>query len=155
MRTVHCNDEACRLPEKRLLPKPNASKAWLLTLAAVILLLGGCTMIGPDMVKPEAPVMDNWQETEATGLRPGETDYSSWWRTFEDPVLDSLVEKAHQQNLNLQIAAIRIYEARAYLGIMVGKLYPQQQSAFGSIGNGDFETKICGLSSLNLGNEGQ
>jgi len=109
-----------------------------LIMVTAVLMLAGCTMVGPDMVKPEAPLMDEWQEKEAPGLATGQTDYSSWWRTFEDPVLDSLVEKAYQQNLSLQIAAIRIYEARAHLGIMVGKLYPQQQSGLGSITNNRF-----------------
>ena len=89
-------------------------------------------MVGPDMVKPEAPVMDDWQETEAPGFATGHIDYSNWWSTFEDPVLDSLIEKAYAQNLSLQIAGIRIYEARAQLGIVAGQLYPQQQSASGS-----------------------
>lgn len=115
-----------------------AMTVWMVMLAAAVVLLSGCTMVGPDLVKPEAPLMDDWQETQAPGIATGQTDYSSWWRTFEDPVLDSLVEKAYQQNLSLQIAAIRIYEARAHLGIMVGKLYPQQQSAFGSASNNRF-----------------
>lgn len=113
----------------------HAMKVWIAMLAAAVLMLSGCTMVGPDMVKPEAPVMDDWQEKQMPGLATGKTDYSSWWRTFKDPVLDSLVERAYQQNLSLQIAAIRIYEARAHLGIMVGQLYPQQQSGFGSISN--------------------
>jgi len=104
-------------------------QAWV----AIVLLLSGCTMVGPDFVKPEAPLLDEWQETQAPGLSVGQTDYSTWWSVFEDPVLDNLIEKAYQQNLSLQIAGIRIYEARAQLGIAVGNLYPQQQSAFGDL----------------------
>ena len=90
-------------------------------------------MVGPDFVKPEAPLRGDWTEIQAPGLRTGQTDYSNWWRVFNDPVLDNLVEKAYQQNLSLQIAGIRIYEARAQLGIAVGNLYPQQQSASGDL----------------------
>ena len=50
---------------------------------------------------------------------------------FNDPVLNSLVENAYQQNLPLQIAGIRILEARAQLGVVVGNLYPQQQQGRG------------------------
>jgi NodT family efflux transporter outer membrane factor (OMF) lipoprotein len=92
-------------------------------------------MVGPDFVKPEAPLLDEWMETQAPGFSAGRTDYKNWWRVFGDPVLDNLVEKAYQQNLSLQIAGIRIYEARAQLGIAVGNLYPQQQSAFGELTN--------------------
>ncbi len=38
-----------------------------------------------------------------------------------------LIEEASRQNLTLQIAGLRILEARAQLGIATGNLYPQQQ----------------------------
>jgi len=107
---------------------------------AVVLIMGGCTMVGPDFVKPEAPLLEGWTETQAPGLTAGQADYGSWWRVFDDPVLDTLVEKAYRQNLSLQIAAIRIYEARAQLGIAVGTLYPQQQSASGDLTNNQLPT---------------
>ncbi len=102
-----------------------------LAFVAILLFMTGCTMVGPDFVKPTAPVLEAWTETQVPGLGAGETDYSKWWRAFEDPVLDNLVEKAYRQNLSLQIAGIRIYEARAQLGIAIGTLYPQQQSVSG------------------------
>ena len=108
-------------------------KPWRLVWVTIVLMMSGCTMVGPDFVKPEAPLLDDWMETQAPGLSAGQTDYSKWWRVFDDPVLDNLVEKAYQQNLSLQIAGIRIYEARAQLGIAVGNLYPQQQSASGEL----------------------
>jgi len=106
---------------------------WRLVWVAIVVIMSGCTMVGPDFVKPEAPVLEDWTETQAPGLTSGEADYGSWWRVFGDPVLDNLVEKAYRQNLSLQIAGIRIYEARAQLGIAVGNLYPQQQSAGGDL----------------------
>lgn len=105
--------------------------AWV----AIVLMMSGCSMIGPDFAKPTAPVLDHWTEAQVPGLDAGQTDYGNWWRVFEDPVLDKLVEKAYQQNLSLQIAGIRIYEARAQLGIAIGKLYPQQQSVSGDLTN--------------------
>ncbi len=45
----------------------------------------------------------------------------------------SPTRSAYQQNLGLRIAAIRILEARAQLGIAVGNLYPQQQEASGGV----------------------
>jgi NodT family efflux transporter outer membrane factor (OMF) lipoprotein len=113
---------------------------WMLAWAAIVLMLGGCTMVGPDLVKPEAPLLDEWKEKGAPGLSVGQTDYSTWWRAFEDPVLENLIEKAYQQNLSLQVAGIRIYEARAQLGIAVGYLYPQQQSASGALTNNKVST---------------
>ena len=103
--------------------------AWI----AMVLTMSGCAMVGPDFVKPEAPLRDDWTEIQAPGLSDGQTDYSNWWRVFDDRVLDNLVESAYRQNLPLQIAGIRIYEARAQLGIAVGNFYPQQQSAAGDL----------------------
>ncbi|MFZ0133208.1 MAG: efflux transporter outer membrane subunit, partial [Desulfobacterales bacterium] len=107
---------------------------------SIALMVSGCTMVGPDVVKPEAPMLTDWVETQAPGLSAGQTDYSKWWRVFDDPVLDTLVEKAYRQNLSLQIAGIRIFEARAQLGIAVGNLYPQQQSASGDLSNNKIST---------------
>jgi NodT family efflux transporter outer membrane factor (OMF) lipoprotein len=50
---------------------------------------------------------------------------------FNDPVLDRLIETASQENLDLQIAGLRILESRAKLGIAVGGRYPQQQAVRG------------------------
>ncbi len=104
---------------------------WLLVFAAIAFMLSGCAMVGPDLEKPEPQVMDDWTETDSPGLNAGETDYSDWWRMFDDPVLQQLIERAYRHNPSLQIAGIRIYEARAQLGIAVGSLYPQQQLRFG------------------------
>lgn len=98
----------------------------------LIFLLGGCLMVGPDYVKPTAPEAEKWLDSEDPQIKSEEADFSSWWSVFNDPVLNSLVETAYQQNLPLQIAGIRILEARAQLGIAVGFQYPQQQQANGS-----------------------
>ena len=110
--------------------------AWVL----IVLMMSGCAMIGPDFVKPTAPVLDHWTEAQVPGLHAGQTDYDDWWRVFNDPVLNTLVDKAYEQNLSLQIAGIRIYEARAQLGIAIGKLYPQQQSVGGDFTNNKLST---------------
>jgi len=106
---------------------------WILVLVVLAVMVNGCTTVGPDFVKPEAPTLDDWNETQAPGFDAGQADYSIWWQAFDDPVLHELVEEAYRQNLSLQIAGIRIYEARAQLGIAVGNLYPQQQMGFGEL----------------------
>ena len=93
----------------------------------ILLLLAGCTKVGPDFVKPDAPVADGWTQAGELQLIPTGTDHASWWRAFNDPVLDKLVDEAYNQNLTLQIAGLRILEARAQLGLAVGSAWPQQQ----------------------------
>ena len=103
------------------------------TLAVValglLLLVGGCTKVGPDFVKPDAPIAEQWTETGELQLIPTQTDHADWWEAFQDPVLDKLVNEAYKQNLTLQIAGLRILEARAQLGLAVGSAWPQQQQA--------------------------
>ena len=78
--------------------------------------------------------MPNW--LEAGGYQQVTTkaeDYRDWWRSFNDPVLDKLIQTAYQQNLTLRIAGVRVLAARAQLGAAVGQLYPQSQKATGSV----------------------
>ena len=99
-----------------------------LALAAFV---SGCTKLGPDFEPLPAPVDETWLETDEPRIKEQETDVGSWWLVFEDPVLNDLIERASQQNLTLQIAGVRILEARARLGIAVGDQYPQVQEAVG------------------------
>jgi NodT family efflux transporter outer membrane factor (OMF) lipoprotein len=115
--------------------------------AGVALIMSGCTMIGPDFIKPKAPVEKEWIETGDARVKTEKTDYSQWWTVFNDPVLDTLIDKAYQQNLTLQIAGIRILEARAELGIAVGNLYPQQQAGLAGISR----TEVSDNTSSSLG----
>jgi outer membrane protein TolC len=103
----------------------------------IAIMISGCTMIGPDFIKPKAAVEKEWIEAGDTRIKTEKTDYSQWWTVFNDPVLNTLIDKAYQQNLTLQIAGIRILEARAQLGIAVGNLYPQQQAGLAGISRTD------------------
>lgn len=101
-------------------------------MSGLVILASGCsTMVGPDFVRPDAQVTDEWPEMENPGLTRGDADYHTWWKAFNDPVLDRIIEKTYQQNLTLQAAGLRILQARARLGIATGNLYPQQQLGFG------------------------
>jgi hypothetical protein len=95
-------------------------KRYVCGLVAVILLVTGCSMVGPDFVKPEAPVETEWMEARDPQIKTEPSDYKEWWAVFNDPVLNSLVETAYQQNLPLQISGIRILQARAQLGALIG-----------------------------------
>jgi NodT family efflux transporter outer membrane factor (OMF) lipoprotein len=103
----------------------------LISLSCLVLVLGGCAMVGPDYVKPTAPEPDKWLEEKDPQIDSKQTDFSQWWTVFDDPVLNNLVETAYRQNLSLQIAGLRVLEARAQLGIAFGFQYPQQQFAAG------------------------
>ena len=108
----------------------NIFKTGLLALAAS-LLLSACKTVGPDFEKPEVPVADNWLDAENQHVDTSSSNYKDWWSVFDDPVLSNLIDKAYEQNLGLQIAGLRIMEARAQLVIASGLKYPQSQSVGG------------------------
>ncbi len=96
-------------------------------------LLFGCVKVGPDFVRPEVAVSPNWMEAGDKRVKSEAADYRNWWRAFNDPVLDRLIDRAYRENLTLRIAGVRVLEARAQLGIAVGELFPQTQQATGSV----------------------
>ena len=110
----------------------NSIKSAMSGLLLVMLISGGCTMVGPDYVKPEPPAPEDWMESSDPKIQSKEADFSDWWTVFNDPILNDLIQAAYEQNLPLQIAGLRIYEARAQLGIAFGFQYPQTQQALGS-----------------------
>ena len=95
-------------------------------------LVSSCATVGPEYVQPEAPLPDAWQ-TSPAGLKATEYELVDWWEAFNDPILDDLVNLAHQQNLTLELAGLRVLESRAQLGIATGAQYPQQQAASGGV----------------------
>jgi len=95
-------------------------------------LTAGCAMVGPDFKTPEATVADEWSTSETPGITGLPAVENQWWQVFNDPVLDKLVQTAYEQNLGLQIAGLRVLEARALLGIVTGNLYPQSQTVSGN-----------------------
>jgi NodT family efflux transporter outer membrane factor (OMF) lipoprotein len=107
------------------------SKHCLGSLFILVMLVGGCA-VGPDFVRPDAPSEEEWIDSDVPQIKTEPADLTDWWKVFDDPVLDSLIETAYRQNLPLQIAGLRIMEARAQLGVAVGNRYPQVQQLSGS-----------------------
>jgi multidrug efflux system outer membrane protein len=97
---------------------------------AVILLplLAGCT-VGPDFQRPEAPLPTQWSGSgeladTAVGTVVDEGELARWWTVFNDPTLNSLVERASGANLDLKLAEARIRQARAARAVVAGGLGP-------------------------------
>jgi NodT family efflux transporter outer membrane factor (OMF) lipoprotein len=101
-------------------------------LLLLVFVFGGCTMVGPDYVKPTAPEPQEWLQFADFKIKSKVADFSTWWTIFNDPVLNALVQSAYEQNLSLRVTGIRILEARAQLGIAIGNQYPQTQQGTGN-----------------------
>lgn len=99
--------------------------------ACVFLVFAAGCAVGPDYVRPETETAESWSESLDANLSTDPVEYGPWWAVFEDPALERLIEIASKENLPLQIAAARINEARAVLGISKGLRLPQQQQLAG------------------------
>ena len=104
-----------------------------LGLIPCIISLSACNYkVGPDYKTPISQVSSEWLETGNVRLNQSK-DFREWWRLFNDPILNQLVQTAYAQNLSLRAAGVRILNARAEVGIAIGDLYPQQQGADGEL----------------------
>ena len=73
---------------------------------------------------PQAPLPEQWSQASYTAL-PAELDeIRSWWRSFDDPLLTSLVERGIVSNLDLKAALARVIESRAAKGLPVSAMLP-------------------------------
>jgi outer membrane protein TolC len=99
----------------------------------MVMLATSCT-VGPNYATPKSKVAAEWMPNSAATKGAFTAAESCWWRSFHDPILDDLIETAFKQNSSLQIAGVRVLEARAKLNKSIGNLFPQQQAASGQIG---------------------
>ena len=120
-------------------------------------LLAACSLIAPDRPNPSVNLPKSWNYTS----NPAESNlpYVAWWKKFNDPDLNRLIEKALKNNSSLETAKANIDKARASLltvemswipsiSAMAGvfnlqPLLPQPQLIYGA---------YAGYSSLNVFN---
>jgi NodT family efflux transporter outer membrane factor (OMF) lipoprotein len=112
----------------------NSNRAALKFSALALPTLMVSCMVGPEYIEPVAPVQSAWDVRDSSLTRGSKSIVDlSWWKQFNDPQLNTLVESAYAQNLSLRSAALRILESRAILGISHGNLYPQSQGVSGDL----------------------
>ena len=98
----------------------------------VVLLVSGCTL-GPDYLRPKILIPDNHRGVVGAPAAESLADLP-WWELFRDPVLQELTRESLQHNFDLRIAAARVEQARAQIGITRSFLFPQVNfSASGSV----------------------
>lgn len=82
----------------------------LLPGAVLLISLSACMTAGPDYQEPALTVPAGWVETQAAS---SQESMLYWWRRFNDPMLDALVEQVLHRNQDLDIALARLRQARA------------------------------------------
>ncbi|MGA9717206.1 MAG: efflux transporter outer membrane subunit [Acidobacteriaceae bacterium] len=125
-----------------------------ITLSAATLLLSGCT-VGPKYKRPTIDTPTVYRGAEASGNTqtsetphdlngnplPGQANTPAstalslgdekWWEVFGDPELQNLIRAALKQNYDVRIAAERVMEAQAQLGVTRSQEFPTINAAGG------------------------
>lgn len=108
-------------------------------LAGAVLCNGGCLTtspldyfrngfkVGPEYSRPPAPIALEWIQSKEAAVQ--NRHLQDWWGVFEDSTLNSLIDTAYGQNLNLRAIGTRVLQSRAQQAIAVGNFFPQTQQA--------------------------
>lgn len=91
--------------------------------AGTFLLLVGLSSCAYLSVNRDLPTMDMPQMKENAELNSA--NLQDWWKNFQDPVLNELIEYARVHNTDLQGASAKVDEARAVLGINKSEKLPR------------------------------
>jgi len=127
--------------------QPLRRSYWSLGLLLAVSGLVGCA-VGPNYKRPTVDVPATYRGA-TDGSAPGENGQfkegqsgaesakpsfgdEKWWQVFEDRQLQGLIRTALQNNYDVRIAAARVLEARAQLGITRADQFPSL-SAGGNI----------------------
>jgi outer membrane protein, multidrug efflux system len=88
------------------------------------LLLAGC-MVGPNYKRPAIDAPGVYRGDVQPSIASSESlGDEKWWEVFQDPVLQQLIRTAMQQNYDVRIAAARVLQAQAQLGITRANQFP-------------------------------
>jgi outer membrane protein, multidrug efflux system len=94
--------------------------------ALACLSLAGC-VVGPNYHRPKVNPPDVYRGQAATSSpQPPVVSLGNekWWKVFQDPVLQQLIRTALRQNYDVRVAATRVLQAQAELGITRANQFP-------------------------------
>jgi NodT family efflux transporter outer membrane factor (OMF) lipoprotein len=106
--------------------------AGVVALLAALEILSACS-VGPRYRPPvvaegaEAPLVSVQPAAETAAQPPDD-----WWRLYQDPVLDQLLQEAFTANTDLRVAEADLSAARAVLEAAKVGLYPQTKAEVGA-----------------------
>lgn len=93
--------------------------------------LVACSVVGPNFEPIDTVKLpESWSKSDT---EKAELMTTQWWKQFNDPILNNLVEAANQQNLDIEAAGLRILQARMVYGISDALSYPQVQVVSGQL----------------------
>lgn len=100
---------------RALIPSSRLMTACAILFAAV--LLAGCIDVNvPVYKRPDTPEKTAFTTISVPKAAPAETIRPDWWKQFQDPYLDGLIDKAINGNFDIKVLAARIQAAGAQIG---------------------------------------
>src|ERR1700733_5101888 len=98
-------------------------RRWFIAMA--LTLLTGCK-VGPNYKRPSIQAPDAYRglDPDAAPQTTASIADEKWWTVFNDPQLQALIRKAIAQNYDVRIAASRVLQAQAALGITRADQFP-------------------------------
>jgi multidrug efflux system outer membrane protein len=93
---------------------------------ALVVSLAGC-VVGPNYKRPIVNTPNTYRgltDTEAASTTSASLGDQKWWEVFQDQQLQQLIRTALEQNYDVRIAAARVLEAQAQLGITRANQFP-------------------------------
>ncbi|WP_144111681.1 efflux transporter outer membrane subunit [Paraburkholderia sp. BCC1886] len=106
----------------RALPSSALRSLWpWLPLLPLAIALDGCT-VGPNYALPQqalvnAPLANAPIEGADTSLTSQQNVPAVWWKLYDDPVLNGLVDEALKSNTDLRVASANLARSREALGV--------------------------------------
>ena len=89
------------------------------------IVLSACSM-APTYEEPNTEHVTGDSFVQATSDEPAPTIESvDWWKQFDDPIINTLVEQALDNNLDLRIAAANVLETEALVRVATGRRWPE------------------------------
>jgi multidrug efflux system outer membrane protein len=103
--------------------------------AVLLLLLSICACkVGPNYKRPSVTVPDQYRGVAPDAPQSATTEpfaAAKWTAVFQDEVLQGLIKEALTNNYDLRIAATRVLQANANLGITRANQFPAVAGTFG------------------------
>ncbi len=113
---IEIDSEERRLIVTRIFP--------IIGLLGLLVFQAGCAAVGPDYIRPQMSLPDQWHGISAPGSPPGDRLLPDWWETLNAPVLTDLIDQAAAANLDVRQAASRVRQARLQRRQTQAALYP-------------------------------
>ena len=111
-----------------------------IAVALLVGALGGC-MVGPDYERPSLALPGAFPHASPADAG-SEAVPSDWWRLFDDPMLNEVVETALESNTDIAQSVARIEEADANLRAVNAALFPEIDLSGGANRSG-FSNKVA------------